>query len=122
VLGPGSVPLEGVQVANQVIDLPSNTYFTDNGFVNPQAANYRSGFTDSNGDYIITGVPAGSHTLYANLYPYSFSPTFGNPITVAANVTGADWNGGEIPTLTLAATDASATGGRGRYRHLPHHS
>ena len=108
-LGPGSVPLEGVQVANQVIDLPSNTYFTNNGFVNPQAANYRSGFTDSNGDYIITGVPAGSHTLYANLYPYSFSPTFGNPVTVAANVTGADWNGGQIPTLTLAATDASAT-------------
>lgn len=109
VLGPSSVPLEGVQVANQVIDLPSNTYFTNNGFSNPQAANYRSGFTDSNGDYIITGVPAGSHTLYANLYPYSFTPTFGNPVSVAANVTGADWTGADMPTLTLAATDASAT-------------
>lgn len=118
VTGPGAIPLEGVQIANQVIDLASNTYFTNNGFVHTQASSYRSGYTDSTGHYIITGVPAGSNTLYANLYPYSFATGFTNPMTVSANVTGANWTGTDMPSLSIAAIDADAseTGGTGTFR------
>lgn len=118
VTGPGAVPLEGVQVANQIIDLTSNTYFTNNGFVHPSAASYRSGYTDSNGHYIITGVAAGSNTLYANLYPYSFTVGFTNPVSVAANVTGANWTAVDIPALSITALDAAAaeTGDTGTFR------
>ncbi len=74
-------------------------------------------FTDSNGDYAIAGLTAGSRTLTATLTGYTFSAAFTNPMTVTVNTTtpGADWTAGSVPTVTITATDANEGGANGSF-------
>lgn len=49
-------------------------------------------YTDSNGDYTITGLAAGSYTVSAGLFDHTLSRVgFSNPVTVGPNATGKDF-------------------------------
>ena len=62
----------------------------------------RTAMTDSNGNYTLSGVPAGSYTLISSLNSYSFSPVSRN-VSVSGNVTGQDF------TATLIAVGGTWT-------------
>ncbi|MBC8002622.1 MAG: carboxypeptidase regulatory-like domain-containing protein [Opitutaceae bacterium] len=50
-------------------------------------------YTDSFGDYILTGLSSGANTVSATKAGYTFAPTaFSNPITVGPNATGVDFS------------------------------
>jgi hypothetical protein len=90
----GGVPLEGVLVSNGA-----------------SGTSWRGGYTDSNGVYTIPHLSAGSVTVSAQLFGYTFTAGFTNPVTVGPNATGKDFTGTVIAQLSLTATDASATEG-----------
>lgn len=67
----GGVPLEGVRV------YVSTTRMT---------------YTDSDGTYNLVGLPAGSYTVNASLYPYTFATAnFDNPVSVGPNAMGVNF-------------------------------
>jgi hypothetical protein len=69
-------PLEGVHVHNGLL-----------GSVN------RGSYTDSDGSYVIAGVPAGEHTLFAAKPGYALTPSgFSNPVEVGPDATGVDFS------------------------------
>lgn len=100
VTGPGGVPIEGVPVANQALNTLGNV---------TSPSTWRGSYTDNDGYYTITNLTAGTHTLTASLYPYTFTAGFSNPVTVGPNATNMDFTGTELPTVSIAATDATAT-------------
>ena len=60
-------------------------------------------FTDSDGTYDIVGVAAGTYTVTASLFGYTFKASaFTNPITLATNATNIDF------LATLSVTNAPA--------------
>ena len=95
---PDGLPLEGVYVANYA---PSST--TSHG----NSATFKGTWTDSDGNYILTGLAAGSYTISPTLYPNVFTPSgFTNPI--AAGATNCNFTSTLLPTITLNVIDGVA--------------
>lgn len=103
VTGPDSLPLEGVYVAN---------FAPSNATSHPYSASFRGTWTDSDGNYTLTGLAAGSYTISPNLYPNVFTPSgFANPVTVGPNSTGINFVSSRLPSLTINVTDPIANEG-----------
>lgn len=77
----------------------------------------RSTTTNSDGSYTLANVPNGSRTLTASAPGYTFTAGFTNPLTVSANVTGANWTttGSTFVKLEKIA-DATEGGADGSFR------
>ncbi|NJN05471.1 MAG: PKD domain-containing protein, partial [Rhodobacteraceae bacterium] len=103
ITGPDAQPLEGVYVANYA---PSSTTS------HPNSSTFRGTWTDSDGNYTLGGLAAGSFTITPTLYPNVFTPSgFANPVAVGPNATGRDFTSVLLPTVTLNVTDAIANEG-----------
>ncbi|MGL4399040.1 MAG: Calx-beta domain-containing protein, partial [Luteolibacter sp.] len=103
ITGPDSQPLEGVYVAN---------YAPSNLTSHPNSATFRGTWTDSEGNYTLTGLTAGSYTLSPNLYPNVFTPSsFTNPVAVGPSSTGKNFVSSLLPSLTINVTDPIANEG-----------
>lgn len=114
VLDPASQPLEGVYVANYA---PSNLDSHTN------SATFRGTWTDSDGNYTITGMTAGSFTISPALYPNVFSAAAGvtNPVTVASSsLTGINFTSASLPTITITVPTPTATEGASPVSGLVH--
>ena len=56
------------------------------------ATTARMGYTDSDGNYAIVGLPAGAYTVNASLYGYTFAPdNFANTVSVGPNQSGKNF-------------------------------
>jgi hypothetical protein len=63
----------------------------------------RMAYTDSDGTYSIVGLPAGSYTVSASLYGYSFTYSgFANPVSVGPNATNINFTMSANPPLITA--------------------
>ncbi|MEY3897655.1 MAG: hypothetical protein RLZZ214_3176, partial [Verrucomicrobiota bacterium] len=103
ITGPDSLPLEGVYVAN---------YAPSNNTTHTSSATFRGTWTDSDGNYTLTGLAAGSFTISPTLYPNVFAPTgFTNPVTVGPSTTGKYFTCTLLPALTIHVTDPIANEG-----------
>ena len=100
ITGPDSLPIEGVYVASHA---PSNITS------HPNSSIFRGTWTDSDGNYTLTGLAAGSYTISPNLYPNVFTPSgFTNPLTVGPSTTGKNFTSASLPTITINLTDPVA--------------
>lgn len=99
VTGPDSQPLEGVYVANFA---PSNN--TSHG----NSATFSGTWTDSDGNYTITGLAAGTFSIRANLYPLVFN---NQSATVGPNATGKNFTSTTLPAVTISYPDDVAAEG-----------
>ena len=97
---PSAQPLEGVYVVNYALT-SSATVGSSTG--------YKGTWTDSDGNYTLTGQAAGSFTVTPNLYPYTFSGS--GATTVGPSVTGKDFTSSLRPTLTISYPDDVAAEG-----------
>lgn len=89
----GGAPVEGVRVHNGLGT-------TD--------ANYRTVWTDSDGNFELAGLPAGSFNVSAVKYGYTFTASgFANPVVVGPSATGVNFTG-SIPTYSIAGTVTAA--------------
>jgi hypothetical protein len=103
ITGPDSEPLEGVYVANYA---PSSS--TSHG----NSATFKGTWTDSDGNYILTGLAAGSYTISPTFYPNVFTASgFANPLTVGPSATNVNFTSTRLPTITLNVLDALANEG-----------
>ncbi len=112
ITGPDSLPLEGVYVANYAPS--SNTSHTG-------SATFHGTWTDSDGNYTITGITAGSYTITPTLYPNEFTASgFTNPVTMGPSATGKNFTSALLPTVTINVIDPvaneAATPGTGKIR------
>lgn len=99
----GSTPLEGVYVANYA---PSSTTS------HPNSSTFKSTWTDSDGNYILTGLAAGSYTISPTLYPNVFAAAgFANPVSVGPGMTNVNFTSTLLPTITLNVIDPIANEG-----------
>ena len=74
--------------------------------------NYRGGFSDSDGSYVISNIAAGSATLSALKPGYgSVTPVFTNPVTVGPSATGRNFTAVPLPRVSVTAVDAVAAEG-----------
>jgi hypothetical protein len=88
----GGQPLEGVLVSN-----------------GQTGNNFRGDWTDSNGDFVVTGLASGAAvTLAASAAGHEITPAFANPFTPTADATGLAFNASALPVVSITATDASA--------------
>lgn len=71
----------------------------------------RYAYTDSSGNYALSGVATGSATLTATLNGFSFTPSFVNPLTVINGTNTANWTAGNSTFVTLAKVSDPAEGG-----------
>lgn len=85
----------------------------------------RETFTVSNGSWTLNDVPAGSPSLSASKFDYTFTPGFAQPVTVSASQTGLDftatqngpyfiggkvnWNGTGVAGVTVSNGTLTAT-------------
>jgi hypothetical protein len=100
ITGPDAQPLEGVYVANYA---PSSTTS------HPNSGTFRGTWTDSDGNYTLTGLTAGSFSITPTLYPNVFTPDgFANPVTLGPGTNGIDFTSALLPVITLTVTDAIA--------------
>ncbi len=100
ITGPGATPLEGVYVAN---------YAPQNQTSHSNSATFRGTWTDSDGNYTLTGLTGGGYTITPNLYPNVFTASgFSNPVTVGPSATGKNFTSVQLPTLTITAPDPTA--------------
>lgn len=100
ITGTTGQPLEGVYVANYA---PSNTVYHNS------YSSFRGTWTDSDGNYVITGLTAGGYTITPNLYPFVFSPSgFTNPVTVGPSTTGKNFTSVSLPEVTITYPDNTA--------------
>ncbi len=102
ITGPDSQPLEGVYVAN---------YAPSSATSHPSSSTFRGTWTDSNGNYTLTGLTAGSYSITPNLYPHQFTAGFTNPLTVGPSATGKNFTSALVPTITVSVTDSIASEG-----------
>lgn len=102
VTDPGGLPLEGAYVANFA---PSNTTS------HTSSGTFRGTWTDSAGNYVITGLAAGTYTVSPTLYPLVFAPSFANPVAVGPSTTAKDFTSTSLPAITLSYPDATANEG-----------
>ena len=100
ITGPDAQPLEGVYVANYA---PSGN--TSHG----NSSTFKGTWTDSDGNYILTGLAAGNYTISPTLYPNVFTASgFANPITVGPSATNVNFTSALLPTITLNVIDPIA--------------
>lgn len=92
----GGQPLEGVYVAN---------YAPSNNINHSNSATFRGTWTDSDGNYVITRLAAGTYTITPNLYPHTFA---GSSTTVGPNVTGKNFSSTLLPAITISYPDGTA--------------
>lgn len=74
-----------------------------------KASSSRYAYTDSDGTYTITRLAAGSYTMSALLYPYTFvKPFFSNPVAVGPDAANIDFIGVDAPqnNVSLVSTGA----------------
>ncbi|MEQ1853201.1 MAG: Calx-beta domain-containing protein, partial [Chthoniobacteraceae bacterium] len=103
VTGPDSLPLEGVYVAN---------YAPQNNTSHGNSSTFRGTWTDSDGNYTLTRVTAGSYTITPNLYPNVFTASgFTNPVTVGPSTTAKNFTSALLPTITVTPVDPVASEG-----------
>jgi alpha-tubulin suppressor-like RCC1 family protein len=103
ITGPGTLPLEGAYVANFA---PSNN--TSHG----SSGSFRGTWTDSDGNYTLTRLAAGSFSITPNLYPFTFTPSgFSNPVAVGPNATDRNFTSASLPTVTISYPDSEAAEG-----------
>jgi autotransporter-associated beta strand protein len=103
ITGPDSLPIEGVYVASHA---PSNITS------HPNSSIFRGTWTDSDGNYTLTGLAAGSYTISPNLYPNVFTPSgFTNPLAVGPSTTGKNFTSASLPTIAINLTDSVANEG-----------
>jgi hypothetical protein len=88
-------PVEGVRVSNG----------------SSSTSAYRGGFTDSDGQFIITRLAAGNHTISAALYGYNFTAAGGwsNPVTVGPSRSGIDFTATARPVVGWTILDGHAS-------------
>lgn len=100
ITGTDSLPLEGVYVAN---------YAPSNNTSHTNSSTFRGTWTDSDGNYVITGLSAGSYTITPNLYPLTFTPAgFTNPVAVGPNATAKNFTSAILPAITISYPDGTA--------------
>jgi protocatechuate 3,4-dioxygenase beta subunit len=100
ITGPDEQPLEGVYVAN---------YAPSSSTSHPNSSTFRGTWTDSDGNYILTGLAAGTYSITPTLYPNVFTPsTFSNPVTVGPSTTNKNFTSALLPTVTLTVLNAVA--------------
>ncbi len=68
-------------------------------------------YTDSDGNYALSGIQTGSATLTATLNGFTFTPSFINPLTVVSGTNTADWTAGNSIFVALAKTADPVEGG-----------
>lgn len=103
ITGPDAQPLEGVYVAN---------YAPSSDTSHPNSATFKGTWTDSDGNYTLAGLAAGSYTITPALYPNVFAPAgVTNLVTVGPSVTNLNFTSSVLPTITLNVTDAIANEG-----------
>lgn len=64
--------------------------------------------TASDGSYSIPGLAAGTSTVSAQLYGYSFVEMFNNSIVLGPNFNGADFSADPVPALSISASIPTA--------------
>ena len=85
-------PVEGVRVHN-----------------GQSGTSYRGTFTDSDGFYVLPHNSAGSHTINAIKYGYTFNAVgWANPVAVGPHATNRHFAATSMPVVSIAATDAQA--------------
>ncbi len=99
ITGPDLQPVEGVYVANFA---PSNN--TSHG----SSATFRGTWTDSDGNYTLTGVAAGTFSITPNLYPLVFTA---QSVTVGPSATGVNFTSTTLPAVTISYPDDVAAEG-----------
>ncbi|MES2658842.1 MAG: Calx-beta domain-containing protein [Verrucomicrobiota bacterium] len=75
-------------------------------------------YSDTDGNYALSGIATGSQALTATLNGYTFTPQFTNPLTVIAGTNTANWtaaNATNFVTLTKTA-DVVEGGASGNFR------
>lgn len=103
ITGPDGQPLEGVYVAN---------YAPSNLTSHPNSATFKGTWTDSSGNYTLTGLGAGSYTISPTLYPFVFTASgFTNPVAVGPSATNRNFTSTRLPTITLNVTNPVAQEG-----------
>ena len=76
------------------------------------SSTFRGTWTDSNGNYTLTGLTTGSYAITPTLYPNVFTASgFANPVTVGPNATGKNFTSALLPTITINVTDPIANEG-----------
>jgi hypothetical protein len=89
ITGTDSLPLEGVYVAN---------YAPSNNTSHTNSATFRGTWTDSDGNYTLTRLAAGSYSISPGLYPLVFTPDgFANPLTVGPSTTAKNFTSASPP-------------------------
>ena len=99
ITGPDSLPLEGVYVANFA---PSNN--TSHG----NSGTFRGTWTDSDGNYTLTGLAAGTFSITPTLYPLVFTS---QSVTVGPSATGRNFTSTTLPAVTISYPDDVAAEG-----------
>ncbi len=80
-------------------------------------SSYRGSFTNSDGSFIITGLAAGSYTIGAALYGYTFTAGSGALVAVGPSATGVNFTATETNRLSITAvTPTVAEGSSGTLR------
>lgn len=88
----GANPVEGVHINNGQI-----------------GSNYRGSYTDSNGDWTVSGLASGTEvTLSAGVTGYTLAAAFTNPFTPTADISGLEFQATALPVVSIEATDAIA--------------
>ncbi|MBK8090761.1 MAG: cadherin-like beta sandwich domain-containing protein [Verrucomicrobiaceae bacterium] len=103
ITGTDSLPLEGVYVAN---------YAPSNNTTHTNSATFRGTWTDSDGNYTLTRLAAGSYSISPGLYPLVFTPDgFANPLTVGPSTTAKNFTSASLPAVTISYPDDVAAEG-----------
>ena len=103
ITGPDGQPLEGVYVAN---------YAPSNLTSHPNSSTFHGTWTDSDGNYTITGLTGGSYTISPTLYPNVFAASgFTNPVAIGPSATAKNFTSTVLPTITINVIDPFASEG-----------
>ncbi|MGV3664451.1 MAG: choice-of-anchor tandem repeat GloVer-containing protein [Prosthecobacter sp.] len=100
ITGPDALPLEGVYVANYAMSITTS---------HSNSGTFKGTWTDSDGNYTLTGLTAGSFTITPNLYPLTFTASgFSNPVSVGPNATAKNFTSTSLPAITISYPDDTA--------------
>lgn len=102
ITGPDSLPLEGVYVASHAMSITTS---------NANSSVFKGTWTDSDGNYTLTNLAAGSYTITPNLYPLTFTAGFSNPLTLGPDATAKHFTSVSLPAITISYPDDTANEG-----------